>query len=79
VLLDGLRHNRGPTGLSTCRITCLSTCQIDPRALANALRTNRSVKTLVLGSYISSESLRFVLRALEENKGLERLQVTGMG
>jgi hypothetical protein len=69
VLLESIRHNRGPTQLIQCRI--------DTRRLAEALRGNNIVNSLTLRThepYSDEEMLGFV-QGLAENEGLVKLSL----
>jgi hypothetical protein len=68
ILLECIRQNRGPTKLTSCRI--------DTRRLAGALRGNNSVTTLALYQRYTSDEERLILvHALAENEGLVTLDL----
>ena len=68
LLLDGIRHNRGPSSLVSCNI--------NNRLLADALRGNKSVKRLEHKAD-SDSNLHVLLLALGENPGLVELVLSG--
>jgi hypothetical protein len=65
VLLESIRQNRGPTQLCGCRI--------DARDLADALRGNSSVTSLVPPVEVSDEDKLVLVQALAETEGLVTL------
>jgi hypothetical protein len=65
ILLECIRHNRGPTQFYHCRI--------DTRRLADALRGNNSVTTLAPPAPCSDEDKLVLVQALAENEGLVTL------
>jgi hypothetical protein len=67
ILLECIRQNRGPTGLSQCRI--------DAGRLADALRGNTSVTFFALPEDCSDEERLVLVEALAENEGLVTLDL----
>jgi hypothetical protein len=65
IILECIRQNRGPTGLSACRI--------DTRRLADALRGNKSVTIIALHEDCSNDERLVLVQALAENEGLVTL------
>ena len=71
VLFHGIRRNRGTTSLHGCRF--------NTRPLAEALRGNTRIKRFLISrsdDSITSEDVLFLLRALSENLGIEKLDLS---
>jgi hypothetical protein len=67
IILECIRQNRGPTGLSSCRI--------DTRRFTDALRGNNSVTYLAPHEDCSDEETIVYFQALAENEGLVTLDL----
>jgi hypothetical protein len=72
VLLDGIRRNRGPTSLQSCRF--------NSQLLVEALRWNSRIKVFRClfggGFTVTDQDVLFLLRALAENLGIQELDLS---